>query len=192
MKQGKTYSNYDEYIKHQASKARSKKIRDELKNAREYRVKWFKEQFKSMELSFGSRVLCLGARFGEEVEALRFLGVPAIGLDIDPFLPYVVPGDMNDLSKYNHVQTIYTNATDHCWDVKAFIQGITKALKNDGHLIIHHGFGIGEFETWSPDNVEEFKTFLGDYDIVKEYAIMPKQYNLSYCFVCKKKSEVLI
>ncbi len=85
----------------------------------------------------GGKVLCLGARFGEEVLAFRRLGYDAIGIDLwADEGDLVIKGDWNDLPFENEFDVIYTNSIDHAWDIEEMIQEIEKALKSIGKVII--------------------------------------------------------
>ena len=59
--------------------------------------------------------LCLGARTGQEVVALKELGVEnSIGIDIVPHEPNVIKGDIHDLDfKDETFDFVYTNIIDH-------------------------------------------------------------------------------
>ena len=64
--------------------------------------KVFLEQEKLNWSSFKNG-LCLGSRTGQEVVAFKELGVKeALGIDIVPFEPYTVLGDIHDL-KYHFI-----------------------------------------------------------------------------------------
>ena len=56
------------------------------------------------------KAICLGARTGQEVFVLRELGLDTIGIDLVPFPPYTVKGDIHNLSfKDKEFDFVFTN-----------------------------------------------------------------------------------
>lgn len=124
--------SYTAYLARQAKKATLSSTRERLSTDRKARVAWFFGRFDRLVDGvptdrFGT-ALCLGARYGEEVEALETLGWEVKGIDVVPCPPFVVQGDMNAPIK-NQVDLIYTNAIDHCWDVPPFLANIRRATR---------------------------------------------------------------
>ena len=89
------YPDYAAYLAHQTDKSQRIKA-GECDEAGDYekRLLGFKLLFAQLEVTPGAKALCLGARRGEEVQALREIGVDAIGLDLVGFPPLVHHGDM--------------------------------------------------------------------------------------------------
>lgn len=86
-----------------------------------------------------AKILCLGARLGEEVKAFRTMGFPAIGIDLYPGKnnPYVVAGDFHNLEeKDNSIGGIYTNALDHAFDIEKIATECARVLSHDGFLLL--------------------------------------------------------
>lgn len=158
---------YADYLLLQASKATEPKFREQITADRMKRVDWFLNRFKSaLEWRKGTAI-CLGARYGEEVEALQSLGWDAHGIDLLEYSPWVFPGDMNEPIT-DHYDLIYTNAFDHCWEPAAFIDNILNALTPDGLVMLHISTGkAGQFETQEWDSIR---------DVV---SLIPKSYVVS-------------
>jgi SAM-dependent methyltransferase len=174
MKALKDYGSYDEYLLHQAKKA--KKVKGPLSAKRRERVLWFKERFRGLFPVHKKPVICLGARFGEEVEALQLLGFKgALGIDIEPYPPFVVAGDMNNLYLPDKsVSVVYTNSIDHCWFVPDFLRGIDRVLMSGGiamfHLAPGGDAGAGRYESWLIESPEEITASIG-YGVIKSLPI---------------------
>jgi len=138
------YKSYKQYLAHQSSKLSigvSKNI-DKFKNGKfDLRVKFFKRRLKEMKkYMVGPKVLCLGARLGEEVVAWRQLGFPeTIGIDINPGLnnEYVIKDDFHNMSfESESFNAAYTNSLDHVWDLRDLSKEISRILVPGGRLIL--------------------------------------------------------
>ena len=143
--------SYTDYLANQAGKAKLPSTVVKLGD-RAKRVAWFKSRFASARGSF----LCLGARFGEEVEALWSLGCSAQGVDIECYRPWVEAGDMNgDIPGCDFV---YTNAFDHCWEPRSFLANIRRAASG---LMLHLSNGVaGSYETVEWDRIQDVTDML--------------------------------
>ncbi len=137
------YENYDKYLKHQCKKldiALKKKIAKFMPSHFDKDVRSFTNRFKVFESHIKGNVLCLGARLGCEVAALRGLGFEdSIGIDINPGKdnPYVKKGDFHNMEFVpESYQTVYTNAIDHAWDLRSLSKEIYRVLKPGGKLIL--------------------------------------------------------
>ena len=95
------YDEYEEYLKFQSIKtldpAKRKKWLGE-----EWRLKidGFKKEFSKLGnlLKKDFKCLCIGARTGQEVVALKEMGIEnVIGIDIVEHAPHVIKGDMHNL-----------------------------------------------------------------------------------------------
>src|SRR5688572_8490358 len=95
-----TYRSYDEYVRHQ-----SEKTLDPQRRAEWLGEKWkptyeaFVDVFRRHSETFrpGLKAICLGARTGQEVQALVDLGLEGTGYDLVPFEPLVLQGDIHNL-----------------------------------------------------------------------------------------------
>ena len=135
------YENYDEYVTHQRQK-----ILEIIKAQGGFGLKVilrqrydFWKRFRDLELPCDARILCLGARFGTEVEVLRDLGyINAQGTDLEPGPenPYVVTGDFMAIdAETSSVDMIYSNAVDHAFDLRKFLAEHARVLKPQGLAI---------------------------------------------------------
>ncbi len=132
------YASYEEYLRHQASKLDADYARRSRRN--ESDVADFTRNFETIAELRGSRnVLCLGARLGAEVQALRDLGYFAVGVDLNPGAdnPYVHFGDFHALPfQSGSVDAVYTNALDHAFDVSEVVGEVHRVLREGGILIV--------------------------------------------------------
>jgi SAM-dependent methyltransferase len=148
------YASYQEYLDHQAAKL--EEVSDRLEETAEVDLAEFKRRFASCEaLRPDSRVLCLGARRGTEVEAFLQLGHFAVGIDLNPGEGnrFVLFGDFHNLQFPDHsLDVVYTNVLDHVFDLERALAEVTRVLKPDGMLLaeilpgFEEGFTPGRFE----------------------------------------------
>lgn len=151
MKKARHYSEYEDYIEFQ-----SKKTLDPVKREKWLGPEWdtklegFKKEFSKFGgmIDSNTRALCIGARTGQEVVALKELGVSeAIGIDIVPHLPNVIEGDMHNLSfDDNSFDLVYTNVIDHSIDPKKMISEIERVLSPGGFFFLQCQVGIDQDE----------------------------------------------
>ncbi|CAI9299992.1 unnamed protein product [Lactuca saligna] len=90
------YTSYDTYIHHQLHKTTNPKLR-KIWTSRDWdrKIRVFTQFFLQLKqeklLANSSKALCVGARVGQEVEALKQVGVnDSIGLDLVPYPPIVI------------------------------------------------------------------------------------------------------
>ncbi|MEE9422238.1 MAG: methyltransferase domain-containing protein [Gammaproteobacteria bacterium] len=152
----RNYSSYNDYVEHQVDKLdRIKHRLHETEVADETR---FRKDFTQCEALKNVRsVLCLGARLGTEVKALRALGYFALGIDLNPGKdnPYVLAGDFHQLDfPENCVDAVYTNSLDHAYDLEKILTEVRRVLKPEGIFIaeMHKGYTEG----FTPGNYEAF------------------------------------
>ena len=148
------YQSYQDYLSHQAEKL--DRIHDRRVRKEALAVDDFRRRFEGCEPLAGARtVLCLGARLGAEVRALRDLGHFAVGIDLNPGTDndYVCHGDFHEL-KYadGSVDAVYTNALDHVFDLDRVVKEVHRILRPGGLFILdmlpgyEEGFIPGEYE----------------------------------------------
>jgi len=134
----KDYKSYKDYTVDQTAKPKLREAYIRKKSERKY--KNCLKHFEKFNKFFGGmrRVLCLGARFGEEVKAFRDLGHYALGIDLfEDETDLVVQGDWNNLPfEDNSYDVIYTNSIDHCYDLDKELSEINRVLTPDGIVII--------------------------------------------------------
>ncbi len=168
MKLARHYDNYDTYIKFQSQKTlnpekRKKWLGEEWRE----KVEGFKKEF----IKFGPiitenpdiKVLCIGARTGQEVVALNELGVKnAVGIDIVPHEPHVIKGDMHNLDfDDNSFDIIYTNVIDHSIYPEKMIAEMERVVNLEGYIFVQCQVGIDQ---------DEYTEFIIDnpvYDVIK-------------------------
>ncbi|KAD2393736.1 hypothetical protein E3N88_40713 [Mikania micrantha] len=90
-------------------------------------------------LSNSSKALCLGARVGQEVEALKRVGVnDSVGLDLVPYPPNVIKGDFHyqpfDDETFDFE---FSNVFDHALYPGKFVGEIQRTLKPGGICVLH-------------------------------------------------------
>jgi SAM-dependent methyltransferase len=162
----KNFYDYQDYINFQKEKTLDKKKRfkwlnDEWDEKVNYFNNIFKNLFNEINLDTQSKCLCIGARTGQEVHALRNLGFSAIGIDIVECEPLVEIGDMHNL-KYsdNSFDFIFSNILDHSLYPDKSINEIERVLKNNGYAFLQITIG----EATDKYGVTEIKS---EKDIIK-------------------------
>ncbi|ESQ54835.1 hypothetical protein EUTSA_v10026103mg [Eutrema salsugineum] len=138
------YASYEAYIQHQLKKTQNPKLR-EVWTTRDWdrKVRVFSTFFRRLKerglLSNGSKALSIGARVGQEVAALRLIGVEdSVGIDLVPRPPLVVKGDFHaqpfDAETFDFE---FSNVFDHALYPEKFVGEIERTLKPGGVCVIH-------------------------------------------------------
>jgi len=177
--QYRNYESYDEYVEHQRQKILEiLKINGGFSTRVILRQRYdFWKRFRDLDLSADAQILCLGARFGTEVEVLRDLGYRnALGFDLEPGPenPFVVPGDfMNIDRKSSSIDMIFCNAVDHAFDLAGFFKEHARILKPSGLAIYDVTMsGAGVFEAVQWENEKDlFALMLGEFSAVESVKI---------------------
>lgn len=174
--------NYKFYLFHQKLKSffRLEKLNDSYNS----RLKEFEKEFKNIEFLGLKKILCVAARLGTEVHALRNLNYDAIGIDI--FVTknnkYVRYGEFENIPYENQTfDAVYTNSVDHIYDLEKTVNEIDRVLNTRGYLLlslmkgIDEGFEMaGTFETlvWKKrfDIISKIQK-INNYKLVKEVDI---------------------
>ena len=131
-----TYRKYDQYLdyeKHQAKKANFNQVKKRM-DTKEITQAFVKEFQSIIEYIDSCRtVLCLGARYGNEVLALRSMGFNAMGMDVNPsHAPKgtVHRGDFHGMEYGDSLyDMVYTNSLDHCLDISKVINEMRRVKK---------------------------------------------------------------
>ncbi|KAJ9163842.1 hypothetical protein P3X46_023470 [Hevea brasiliensis] len=138
------YSSYNAYIQHQLNKSLNPKLRNIWKTRDwDRKVRVFAQFFDSLKqrnlLSNASKALSIGARVGQEVEALRRIGVSdSIGIDLVPCPPLVVKGDFHAQPFENETYDFeFSNVFDHALYPWKFVGEIERTLKEGGVCVLH-------------------------------------------------------
>ncbi|KAF5757670.1 putative methyltransferase type 11, S-adenosyl-L-methionine-dependent methyltransferase [Helianthus annuus] len=138
------YTSYDNYIHHQLHKTTNPKLR-QIWTTRDWdrKIRVFSQFFSDLKdkklISNSSKSLCVGARVGQEVEALKRVGVwDSIGLDLVPYPPLVIRGDFHyqpfDDETFDFE---FSNVFDHALYPEKFVGEIQRTLKVDGVCVLH-------------------------------------------------------
>ncbi|KAK9734054.1 hypothetical protein RND81_04G111400 [Saponaria officinalis] len=138
------YTTYDTYLTHQLNKTLNPKLR-KIWTTRDWtrKIRVFTEFFRSLInsnlLSNSSVALCIGARVGQEVHALRELGVVhAVGIDLVPHPPLVIQGDFHYQPFDNGTFDFeFSNVFDHALYPEKFVGEIERTLKPGGVCVLH-------------------------------------------------------
>lgn len=100
----------------------------------------FFENLKQREvLSNGSKSLCIGARVGQEVAALKRVGVEdSVGIDLVPYPPLVIKGDFHHQPFDDETFDFeFSNVFDHALYPWKFVGEVERTLKPGGICVLH-------------------------------------------------------
>lgn len=80
----------------------------------------------------------MGARLGQEVQALRDLGWDCIGFDLLPHAHLVREGDMHSLPvESESFDFIFSNAFDHSLYPRLFVAEMERVVRPGGWIVLH-------------------------------------------------------
>ncbi|KAG8365981.1 hypothetical protein BUALT_Bualt17G0028600 [Buddleja alternifolia] len=138
------YTSYTSYISHQLNKTLNPKLR-KIWKTRDWDRKinvfssFFDDLKKKNLLSNSSKALCIGARMGQEVVALKRVGVSdSVGIDLVPSPPLVVRGDFHrqpfDDESFDFE---FSNVFDHALYPEKFVGEIERTLRPGGVCVLH-------------------------------------------------------
>ncbi|KAK6160336.1 hypothetical protein DH2020_003717 [Rehmannia glutinosa] len=138
------YTSYELYINRQLNKTLNPKLR-KIWATRDWdrKIRVFAGFFEDLKqknlLSNSSKSLCVGARMGQEVEALRRVGVSdSVGIDLVPSPPLVVKGDFHrqpfDDGSFDFE---FSNVFDHALYPEKFVGEIERTLRPGGVCVLH-------------------------------------------------------
>ena len=157
----------------------------------ELKIIHFRDYFNTVLpklINIDQSVLCVGARTGQEVVAIKELGyLNSIGIDLVPCEPYVIFGDMHDLPFASaSYAVIFSNSFDHSLDPLKFLEEVHRVLKPEGIFILHVLFNrpnddFGVTDIYSP---KAFRRLFKGFSIVQEGKI--ELFSLNYEFILKK------
>lgn len=167
----KKYKDNKEYITHQLEKTLNPKVIKAHRKNRQKRIEEFGYRFNLItDFPRHINILCVGSRYGEEVQALRNMGFGnAVGIDLTSFPPYTIKMDMHSMSFQDDMFTIiYTNSLDHSNDLKKVIGEMIRVLdKKNGLIIIELELynTYGEYETISFDSIMDIKKVFDSFNV---------------------------
>uniref|UniRef100_A0A0E0LQQ8 Methyltransferase type 11 domain-containing protein n=1 Tax=Oryza punctata TaxID=4537 RepID=A0A0E0LQQ8_ORYPU len=139
------FRSYEDYLRHQLNKTLDPRLRRVWATRDWHRkVDAFARAFAALRddgqlLSNASRALCVGARLGQEVAALRLVGVrDAVGIDLAPAPPLVVKGDFHAQPFANDTFDFeFSNVFDHALYPDRFVAEIERTLRPGGVAVLH-------------------------------------------------------
>ncbi|CAA0831070.1 S-adenosyl-L-methionine-dependent methyltransferases superfamily protein [Striga hermonthica] len=90
-------------------------------------------------LANASKSLCIGARVGQEVAALKRVGVSdSVGIDLVPYPPLVLKGDFHRQPFADGTFDFeFSNVFDHALYPRRFIGEIERTLRPGGICVLH-------------------------------------------------------
>ncbi len=160
------YRDYLDYVSHQKSKCAIGSLMHVkiLTEIWERDVKFFYEDFllyKDIILSCKDGI-CLGARCGNEVEALMRIGCQYgkfFGMDLNAHPPFVVKGDFHDLDyDDNSFDFIYSNSFDHSLHPEKFVSECERVLRPGGYCLLY--LCVGESDEWGVNAFDEYQEII--------------------------------
>ncbi|XP_034695791.1 uncharacterized protein LOC117921955 [Vitis riparia] len=138
------YTSYEAYLQLQLNKTLNPKLR-KIWTTRDWdrKINVFAQFFQDLKqkqlLKNESKALCIGARVGQEVEALRRVGVAdSVGIDLVPYPPLVLKGDFhNQPFKNDTFDFEFSNVFDHALYPDKFVGEIERTLRPGGVCVLH-------------------------------------------------------
>lgn len=131
--------DYNDYLELQ-----KEKTTDPTRRAKWLNEEWnlkldgFKNIFVKNQRYIGTDCLCIGARTGQEVQALRDRGKEAIGIDLVSCEPLVIEGDFHNLEfKDCSFDFVFSNVFDHALYPDKFCFEIFRTLRFGGYALLH-------------------------------------------------------
>ena len=144
------YEEYNDYVAYQSKKTTDpEKIKKWTGPEWQQKIDGFTDEFKRFPQLFtpGKRVLCIGARTGQEVVALKEMGIDAVGIDLVPFPPHVVEGDMHNLEfEDSSFEAVFTNVFDHSIYPEKLCSEIERVLTPGGFAFLQFQVNIRQDE----------------------------------------------
>ena len=168
------YTDYQQYLAHQVEKTSRKSTIRRMESKRTCELRRFRKVFTMLlpYLPEQSRVLCLGARYGYEVEAFahyRFKGVRrqyrAVGIDLVPHPPWVVYGDMYAIPfSTAEFDLVYSNSLDHVHDLSQVLSEVRRVLVRRGLILFHLALNqFQDYESLAFESIAEVMQELPDF-----------------------------
>lgn len=138
------YTSYESYIQRQLNKTLNPKLR-KVWTTRDWtrKIKVFTTFFSALKqenlISNNSKALCIGARVGQEVEALKRVGVSdSVGIDLVPYPPLVIRGDFHHQPFDDETFDFeFSNVFDHALYPEKFVGEIERTLRPGGVCVLH-------------------------------------------------------
>jgi SAM-dependent methyltransferase len=132
------------------------------------------------------KLLCIGARYGEEVKAWKRLGFQAIGVDLNPGEnnSHVIKGDFHNLRWADeYFNYTWSNAMDHALYLDKMIKEAHRVLKTGGKSIFeckqHVISSVVQERYWEAvfwENQEEIVEYFKNLDIWESVKYSPLRF----------------
>jgi|MDSV01.3.fsa_nt_gb SAM-dependent methyltransferase len=167
---------YSEYINLQKSKTTDPKRREKwLTQEWDLKLNGFKKIFNNNINFIGNKCLCIGARTGQEVQALLDMEKSATGIDLVPCKPLVEEGDFHNLPYNDEMfDFVFTNVFDHALYPDKFCSEAFRVLKKGGYGLFHlqvntpnDEYGVNDISNLN----KQFLNFFSDSKIEKNTQI---------------------
>ncbi|KAL3501077.1 hypothetical protein ACH5RR_035526 [Cinchona calisaya] len=169
------YKTYESYIQRQLNKTLNPQLRKVWKTRDwDRKIQVFSRFFDELKhkglISNGSKALCIGARMGQEVEALKRVGVSdSMGMDLVPSPPLVVEGDFHKQPfKDGTFDFEFSNVFDHALYPEKFVGEIERTLKTGGVCVLHVSLhkGTDKFSANDLYSIDPLKNLFKRSDLV--------------------------
>ncbi len=194
MKKTHLYENYDDYIKFQLKKTSDKsKQKKWLGPEWQVKIDIFKNLFNNNinYIKNKKNAICLGSRTGQEVVALKDLGITdVIGIDLHEFEPYTIKGDIHNLDfDLNHFDFAFTNILDHSLYPEKFASEVTRVLKKNGIFILHVQYAINQdkYTEVIIENINQVEVLFKGLKLIKKNKIESGIIAMNYEFIFVKE-----
>ena len=143
----RNYASYDDYVRHQASKLDLEEANIRSTSERRYEKMAARFADVASAANLTGKVLCLGARLGEEVRAFRRVGMDAVGVDLNPGAnnPDCLYADFHHLPfRSNSFDGAYSNVLDHVLDMNRFMNETVRVVRPGGFVFFELTGGYSE------------------------------------------------
>ncbi len=174
------YKDYQEYIDHQKEKTEDPTKREKWLNEEwEYKINAFKKIFDLDVLKECKTALCVCARMGQEVVALREIGIDAVGIDLVPHPPLVIEGDMHDLKfEDNSFDFVFSNSFDHSLYPEKFISEIERVASKYIYLQLQDNVIQDYYTATQIKDIKEVLDLFKDVHIIKSENIKTNEFGM--------------
>lgn len=163
------YDSDAAYRVHQMEKTLHPKLRAKVQARWNRDLARFTEGFACLKgvLPTDAQAVCLGARLGAEVQALRDLGYKAIGIDLVPCPPLVIRGDFSTIPLGDGTKHLaYCNSIDHVLHMERFVSEVERILKHPGWFLGVVPIGtMGDYEARRIDSTAEILEYFPHFEV---------------------------
>ena len=180
--------DYQKYIEWQKRKTTNPVKRFKWLNLEwDSKINEFKVLFSDCEvLKECKNALCVCARTGQEVQALKDMGIDATGIDLVPCEPLVIEGDMHNIPfEDNSFDFVFSNSFDHSFNPQKFIKEMERVSRKYILLLIY----VGDADDDYTQTVTKFPhevTSLFNFDVIKSRE--KKHYHYNWEILCKSST----